>query len=80
MKCEKCNGKGWTAEHSPFAHDHDEDGSCNGSCPVQVQCENCCGSGELQDAPANIQQQVQLDSRINRLPVKRMFGGSFCSF
>ena len=45
MKCNICNGQGWTAEHSPYQGDHDEDGSCNGSCPIQVQCEYCQGTG-----------------------------------
>ena len=44
-KCSTCNGQVWTAEHSPYSGDHDEDGSCNGGCPIQAQCENCQGTG-----------------------------------
>ena len=40
--CPNCSGNGWTAEHAQHPH---EDGDCCGQCPVQVQCENCCGTG-----------------------------------
>jgi hypothetical protein len=44
--CPKCDGKGWTAEHSADANAHDEEGNCNpGYCPVQVQCAACGGTG-----------------------------------
>ena len=45
-KCEECDGNGYTSEHSTGAYDHDADGFCNFSCPVQVQCEPCSGSGK----------------------------------
>ena len=41
--CGACDGKGWTAEHDPS--DPHIGGDCGGSCPVQVQCEACEGSG-----------------------------------
>ena len=41
MKCGVCDGEGFTVEH-----DLKCDGSC-GSCPVQVQCETCRGTGEI---------------------------------
>jgi DnaJ-class molecular chaperone len=47
-KCDRCNGQGWTTEHAPM-YMHDEDGSCNGNCPVQVQCEYCQGTGEVEE-------------------------------
>lgn len=47
VPCPACNGQGWTAEHSPGVYDHDGEGNCNGSCPVQVQCEPCMGSGKV---------------------------------
>lgn len=43
--CPKCAGQGWTAEHdSP--NRHGEDGECV-TCPVQVQCEDCAGTGKI---------------------------------
>lgn len=49
MSCPKCGGDGVYPDHSTGVYDHDEDGSCNGSCPVRVQCEVCCGTGEQND-------------------------------
>ena len=49
-ECPECLGRGWYSE------------SDRHGMQVQVQCEYCCGRGELQDAPANIQQQVEADS------------------
>lgn len=44
-KCVPCDGNGWTTEHDTGAYSHDEDGSCNGSCPVQAPCPDCNGTG-----------------------------------
>lgn len=42
-KCDICDGNGWYADHdSPSSHG--ECGECI-SCPVQVQCEKCLGTG-----------------------------------
>ena len=41
--CSACDGKGWTAEHDPS--DPHIDGECGNSCPVQVRCEDCDGTG-----------------------------------
>lgn len=49
MKCPKCQGDGWTAEHATSAYSHDEDGNCLGDCPVQVQCEYCKGTGKVNE-------------------------------
>jgi DnaJ-class molecular chaperone len=49
MKCKKCKGDGWTAEHDPGPYSHDEEGNCLGYCPVQVQCQECNGTGETQE-------------------------------
>lgn len=40
--CRDCNGDGYTSEHDP--HDPHIFG-CSGSCPIQVQCEPCHGTG-----------------------------------
>ena len=47
-KCKICDGDGFTAEHDPTdtRPEHYEQGDCI-TCPVQVQCENCQGTGEL---------------------------------
>lgn len=37
--CEKCQGKGWFADHSSGQYDHDGDGNCLGNCPMQVPCD-----------------------------------------
>lgn len=46
VKCEHCQGDGWTIEpaHNPYC-----DGSCV-NCPVaeQVRCEYCWGMGYLE--------------------------------
>lgn len=49
MKCQKCNGDGYTAEHDTSAGCHDEEGMCTGRCPIQVQCEECRGTGEIKE-------------------------------
>lgn len=45
MKCKTCEGQGFTAEHD-HAFRHGEDGECI-SCPIQVGCEDCFGTGNL---------------------------------
>ena len=42
-KCSHCNGKGWTGEHDPS--DPHIDGECGDTCPIQVPCEHCAGTG-----------------------------------
>jgi hypothetical protein len=49
-KCPKCNGDGYTSEHSPALNAHDGEGNCLGDCPVQVQCEACEGTGSAPKA------------------------------
>ena len=44
--CDRCNGQGWYSEHAA-SYLHDEDGSCNGNCPIQVQCEKCYATGVI---------------------------------
>ena len=45
MKCDACDGQGWTAKHYPHC-----DGNCyEWGCPAQVQCEKCNGTGEVDD-------------------------------
>jgi RecJ-like exonuclease len=43
--CPACNGMGFTAEHDSPSR-HGEDGECV-SCPIQVQCETCEGTGKV---------------------------------
>lgn len=45
IKCENCQGDGWTLDHSLQHYEHPEKdcGSCG--CPVQVPCEDCKGEG-----------------------------------
>jgi len=43
VRCLVCNGDGYTAEH---ACDGTE-GMCAVTCPQQVQCEYCCGTGKM---------------------------------
>lgn len=43
VPCLVCNGDGYTAEH---ACDGTE-GMCVVTCPQQVQCEYCCGTGKM---------------------------------
>lgn len=43
FECPTCKGVGWTAEHS---HHHGESGECL-DCPVQVQCQDCEGTGVI---------------------------------
>ena len=49
VECKDCDGDGFTSEHSSDYGDHDEDGGCNGSCPVQAQCDNCRATGNIRD-------------------------------
>ena len=45
ITCTECNGTAYYADHdSPKSHS--EDGECV-SCPIQVQCEKCQGTGEV---------------------------------
>jgi len=46
-ECPECEGRGWYTE------------SDRHGMQVQVQCEHCCGRGELQDPQANISQSLQ---------------------
>ena len=46
MKCTKCNGDGFTAEHDLGVNHNHYTGECI-SCPVQVQCDPCQGTGEV---------------------------------
>ena len=39
VKCNKCDGYGYYADHDPF--EPHINGDCNGSCPVKCQCEKC---------------------------------------
>lgn len=43
VECHVCMGSGFTAEHD-LPNRHGEDGECV-SCPVQVLCELCEGTG-----------------------------------
>ena len=45
QKCIYCNGDGYMAKHDPSPDAHDGDGNCLGTCPVQVQCPQCDGTG-----------------------------------
>lgn len=47
-KCKLCNGDGYTAEHDLISNHNPEDGSCI-TCPIQVQCEKCEGTGFVLD-------------------------------
>ena len=46
MVCPDCNGNGWYSDHdrTDMRPEHYNDGDCQ-ICPVQVQCENCRGTG-----------------------------------
>lgn len=45
MKCSVCSGRGWYGTHaSPSTHL--PGGDCSGFCPIEIQCEACCGTGE----------------------------------
>lgn len=46
-KCPKCGGCGYTAEHDIMQNHNPEDGSCL-TCPVQAQCSECGGTGEIE--------------------------------
>lgn len=42
--CDVCNGQGWYADHDAKSAHNPYDGTCL-TCPVQVQCEKCKGTG-----------------------------------
>lgn len=44
IKCQICGGDGWYSEHDP--DDPHIDGICS-TCPIQVQCEACEGTGTI---------------------------------
>lgn len=46
--CSDCGGQGWTAEHDLPSNHNPETGECI-SCPVQVQCNTCEGTGMVED-------------------------------
>ena len=47
-KCAHCCGMGWTGEHDPS--DPHVDGECGYTCPIQVPCDHCIGTGyEISD-------------------------------
>ena len=52
-KCPECNGDGYTAEHDP--NDPHEGGVCT-SCPIQVQCEVCEGTGTINTSPEHVKE------------------------
>ena len=43
VPCPICNGNGYTAEHACDG----TDGMCAITCPQQVQCANCFGTGKI---------------------------------
>lgn len=45
QECTKCRGYGYYADHD-LPTRHGEDGECV-SCPIQVQCKVCQGTGEM---------------------------------
>lgn len=47
MACKDCNGQGWTTEHDAPSTHNPETGECM-SCPAQVQCGNCEGTGVVE--------------------------------
>jgi len=49
QSCKKCEGNGYTVEHDSASNHSPEDGSCI-TCPIQVQCEDCLGTGELKQS------------------------------
>ena len=49
MKCTKCDGDGFTAEHDP---DDPHEFGCSNNCPIQVQCEYCRAAG-IEPEPNN---------------------------
>ena len=45
-ECKTCNGVGFSTEHNAPETHNPETGECI-NCPIQVQCEDCCGTGEI---------------------------------
>ena len=44
--CPTCKGHGWDVGHNTPESHHPYDGSCL-NCPVQVQCDDCSGTGKI---------------------------------
>ena len=55
-KCDYCNGDGFTSEHDNHPH---MGGDCMGQCPIQVQCENCQGTGVIEISDSEFQQAYE---------------------
>jgi len=46
VTCGKCNGDGWNIDHSDRHYATGNAETCEqAGCPVQRQCEECCGQG-----------------------------------
>ncbi len=48
IKCPKCDGYGYTVEHDPHSIDRETGWHDCSFCPIQVQCEECCATGEIE--------------------------------
>ena len=54
MKCENCEGRGYTVEHDP---------NCNGRCdycPIQVWCEKCQGTGKPIEGDWGMEEECEI--------------------
>jgi len=69
-KCLKCNGDGFASEHNPNSYDRDGWHDCSG-CPIQVQCEECHGTGKIEDVVHNQLLQNQTNKNQNEKNQKR---------
>ena len=51
MKCKQCNGDGWYADHSEshYRNGNNPDDCYKYGCPIQVQCADCLGTGEIKE-------------------------------
>ncbi len=50
MKCSQCSGNGWYDDHTPAHYDDPSDNDCGKhGCPIQVECENCEGTGYVKN-------------------------------
>jgi hypothetical protein len=49
IKCPKCNGDGFTAEHD-LPERHGKDGECV-NCPIRVYCPDCNATGSTETSP-----------------------------